>query len=214
MFMVAYKCLSHTLDASCSSHCFLSGRTPLPGELSPRDVRTSSYQLFDLQVEYAQEAVRKGTCAVCFYLFLFEGHVIKTNDRQVFVARLWQSWEWRKNQCFNYKTRERSAKQSCWTTIFALLSLASIDINDTVFLLNLLQGLTADGRVLIDKARIECQSHRLTVEDPVSVEYITRHIAGIQQVGCIMRTYHWSCLRSNCSGTPNLVVSDHLEYLH
>jgi len=42
-------------------------------------------------------------------------------------------------------------------------------------------GLNADARILVDKARVEAQSHRLTVEDPVSIEYITKYVAGVQQ---------------------------------
>lgn len=51
------------------------------------------------------------------------------------------------------------------------------------YLTSCLSGLTADARIVINRARVECQSHRLTVEDPVTVEYITRHIATLKQVG-------------------------------
>uniref|UniRef100_A0A8C8UK07 Uncharacterized protein n=1 Tax=Peromyscus maniculatus bairdii TaxID=230844 RepID=A0A8C8UK07_PERMB len=42
-------------------------------------------------------------------------------------------------------------------------------------------GLTADARIVINRAYIECQSHWLTVQDPVTVEYITCSITGLKQ---------------------------------
>ncbi|KAL3317434.1 Psma8p [Cichlidogyrus casuarinus] len=74
-------------------------------------------------------------------------------------------------------------------------------------------GLTADARILINRVRVECKSYKLTVEDPASVEYISRYMAQIKQnytQSNGRRPFGVSCLvvGFNKDATPHVYQTD------
>ena len=65
-------------------------------------------------------------------------------------------------------------------------------------------GLQADARVLIDKARLECQSFRFQMEDEPTIEYIAKNVAETKQKYTQkggVRPFGVSCFMAGFSGS-------------
>ncbi len=98
------------------------------------------------QVEYALEAVRRGTLCIG----------LKSNAGAALI------------------TRKKFTKLMDPTTIQKIFRMDE-HIGCSI------SGLHADSRILVDYARVQCQVHRLTYDEPVRIKTITRKLADIKQ---------------------------------
>ena len=121
------------------------------------------------QVDYALEAVRKGTCGVRIAVNACILTQVGIRGKDVVVLGV-------EKKSLQQLQDPRTVRKTAMLDDHICLAFAG-----TLDSFLSYTGLSADARVLVDKARIECQSHRLTVEDAVTVDYITRYIAGVQQ---------------------------------
>ncbi len=74
-------------------------------------------------------------------------------------------------------------------------------------------GLTADGRILANKSRVECQSYKLNYDDDPPVQYVAKHIAETKQKYTQkggVRPFGISCLVAgfDSEGKPHLYYTD------
>ncbi|KTF86615.1 hypothetical protein cypCar_00008435 [Cyprinus carpio] len=116
------------------------------------------------QVEYAQEAVKKGSTAVG----IRGKDIVVLGVEKKSVAKLQE---------------ERTVRKICALDEHVCMAFA---------------GLTADARIVINRARVECQSHRLTVEDPRYTQSNGRRPFGISAL----------IVGFDYDGTPRLYQTD------
>ncbi len=99
------------------------------------------------QVEYAMEAVRKGTTAIG--ILCSEG-VVCTVEKRILALQEPESVE----------------------KIFKIDNHVGCAI----------AGLTADARVLVDHARIQCQINKLTYDESIDIQMLTKKICDLKQL--------------------------------
>ncbi len=100
------------------------------------------------QVEYAIEAVKRGTTAIG----------IKTTEGCSLVVQK--------------RLHTSLVEKDMVKKIFS--------IDDQIA--TAIAGLTADARILVNQARIQAQVHRITYNEPITVEALTRRLANVKQM--------------------------------